>query len=152
MYNMLQVTTSQETSIAMYLKQYVTLYTHVLVTLQPSGDTVRALHGNVLYACVWSTNEYIGFHWLINGTDLEMLSLPGITRSNGGTTGVLAIPVLTEMFNSTTLQCKLSLASGVTLSSPISQIRLQGTCYPEHTFIILFCPPATLNKLFYKSE
>lgn len=88
-----------------------------IVTLQPSGDIVRPLHGNIVYTCI-APKEV---QWLINGTDQVTLSLQGVTIASGSGTEVLTIRSLCEIFNETTIQCK-----SMSTRSEMSHLRLQG--------------------------
>lgn len=83
-----------------------------------------ALYDSIVYTCVVPLNSEI--QWLINGTELESLDLPGVRTESNIVAGALTITNLTEIFNETTLQCMATSRAGDVFLSDTPRLRLQG--------------------------
>lgn len=90
----------------------------------PSGNVTYALYDTIEYTCIVPQNSEV--QWLVNGTILEDMNLPGVRTASNIVAGALTITNLTEVFNETTVQCKSTSRTGDVLLSDTPRLRLQG--------------------------
>ncbi len=96
-----------------------------LVLLSSSKGDVFIPGRNPVLTCASISGIIISVEWLINGTELEDLSLTNVEAGFIGQ-GVLVFNNISVEYNNTNIQCRANLSNGETVDSNDFTLLVQG--------------------------
>ncbi len=101
---------------------------YLFIVLLTSTSPVFVPGNNPIYNCGSSSVTVTSVQWLINGTQLEDLSLTNVeTEFNQQTSqGILLFNNISVEYNNTNIQCRATLDNGETVDSNNLTLLVQG--------------------------
>ncbi len=98
------------------------------ILLSSSSGNVFIPGDNPIYNCASSSGTITSVEWLINGTQLEDLSLTNVETefSQLSRQGVLVFNDISVEYNNTNIQCRATLSNGETVHSNSLTLLVQG--------------------------